>query len=242
MENLEQNQSQKEVNEPNPSTVSQSVFQPPVSENKPSLVLPITLSLMMLLLGGGLVFVYFTFLKPGKMVPQATVFPSPSPVSSPSPDSTADWKVYEDKDFNFTLRYPSDWAHHRSGDSPYAAIIFLRPALPTPVNPEYGLVNIQIGKTFKEDLTYEELISTICDTPDRCASLSDTIDTMVGGLTAKKLIDYPGVIPSDKVVLIKKPNTFIFSLYLDRSYEEEYSWEEKREVFDKILSIFKFTE
>lgn len=108
MENIEQSQPVSEKPTApeitNPST-------PVVRLQKSSILLPILLSLLMFLLGGALVFAYFVFIKPAKVVPQPTVSPSPflSPAPTPSiEDQTADWKVYRNEDYWFEIKYPPE--------------------------------------------------------------------------------------------------------------------------------------
>lgn len=126
MENLEQ----KQPTQPQPAAEPQATGaeplapetpeaapQPPtplVPENKPKspFFSSILLSLVMFVLGGGLVFGYFRFLKSEKVaVSQPTVSPTPSltPTPSPSPDVTTDWKIYKNATYGYSLRYPKDW-------------------------------------------------------------------------------------------------------------------------------------
>lgn len=110
MENLEQNQ-------PQLATESQVAGEEPIPEepipevkSKISLLLPILLSLVMFLLGGVVVFAYFVFLRPEKVVPP-TISPSPSLIPSPSPssDSTTNWKTYRSEKHGFAFDYSSTW-------------------------------------------------------------------------------------------------------------------------------------
>ncbi len=80
MENLKQDQSQQTtpqpaVEEPIPPATPQPATQPLALESKPKnpYFLPILLFLIILLLGGALLFAYFTFLKPEKVVSQPRV-------------------------------------------------------------------------------------------------------------------------------------------------------------------------
>ena len=119
MENLEQNQPEQSVTQPQPtaggsssSLTPQPATQPLAPELKPKnpYLLPILLSLVILLLGGVLVFAYFIFLKPQKMVSQPTasptVVPSPTSFPSPSPDPTAGWETIEN-DNGYKISYPA---------------------------------------------------------------------------------------------------------------------------------------
>jgi hypothetical protein len=102
---------------------STKVSTPEVKTKNP-ILLPILLSLVMFLLGGAVVFAYFVFLKPEKVVPQLAVSPSPSPVPissptpfpSPTPDVTIDWKTYTDVEERFSFRYPPTWEMNKVQD------------------------------------------------------------------------------------------------------------------------------
>lgn len=89
-------------------------------ELKPSKssISPLLLSLLMLILGGSMVFAYFKFLPPEKTKPEVTPTTTPlvkQPTLIPSPatekDETADWKTYKNEEAKtkYSLHYPSDW-------------------------------------------------------------------------------------------------------------------------------------
>lgn len=116
MENLEQNQPPPAVGSSTSPSAPQSATQPLNKEPKLKnrFLLPIFLSLFTLLLGGGLVFAYFVFIKPEKIVPQPIVSSTPVPVTSPSslptPDPTVDWEIYKNEEYGFEIKYPGDWS------------------------------------------------------------------------------------------------------------------------------------
>lgn len=63
----------------------------------------VLLILAVLILGGGVV-VYQKVLAPKvNPTPRSTIQPSPTP------DPTADWKIYSNKQVGFTFKYPSTW-------------------------------------------------------------------------------------------------------------------------------------
>lgn len=55
-----------------------------------------------------LVLIYLNYLKPQSI---STPTPSSTPTESisPTPDPTADWKTYENKEYGFSFKYPSNW-------------------------------------------------------------------------------------------------------------------------------------
>lgn len=123
-------------------------------------------------------------------------------------------------------------------DAPLEYNIYLRPISPTPADPTYGLINVLIYKT---NLGLNSFIETIlCDAPGICASAKEATDLTVANTPAKKIINRPAPISSEIVTFRKGGYIFAINIGLDKSYEKILSLEKKKEIFNQILSTFKF--
>lgn len=240
MENLEQKQPtqpQSAAGEPTPPPVSQPVSQPLTPEVKPkkSFLLPVLLSLGTLVLGGSLVFAYFTFLEPGKITPQpaASLIPSPSA----SPDLTAEWESYTNGEHSFSLRYPKDWqADEKQVPDTSIVVTFTKEDFELDLG--YG-IEIDVRENPQELSSSEwaeaEAKSTGGDVPDLKSK-----ETTVAGV---KTFVFSGPLPRWTEEVIYLP--YKEKIYIIRAFNnvaKESIVKDLKNTFNLILQTFKFTE
>ena len=173
---------------------------------------------------------------------------SPSTVTpTPTSDLTANWKTYTNTEYGYSIKYPPNWIYEeetREGSLGLGFEIHLKPVLkpdlPKPIN-YVPAVTLSIHENNK---TLEDIMKKgNCNTPDNCIPYEETIDLLVGGYPAK-MVSPPDILPTDRVFLKKDNFLFSFLVLLDKSYEDNYGLtvEKKREIFNQILSTFKFTQ
>ena len=207
-------------------------------------ILSITLFVLILTFAG-------LFLTKSLYVPklsQQAVVPTPSLNEAPSvspeppvPSDTANWKTYTNKVYGFNLKYPNEWVYKEvlpnTSDNSYSwppmSISFAPESIPP------GIVWMTIDTSHLQ--LNEYIDSQLCHSPGDCASSRNATNIQVGGYPAKKVLDMPGPLSTENI-LVKKDDTIyrITISYQDKSYEELYSQNHKREIFDQILSTFKF--
>ncbi|MDP1709609.1 MAG: hypothetical protein Q8L21_01855 [Candidatus Komeilibacteria bacterium] len=155
--------------------------------------------------------------------------------------STEDWETYRNEDFSFEIKYPKDWGiANRRDNNRVITDITIKPQ----VNSETSSFRLMAGETTAHGA---ELLN-----PDPCR-----IDTVViGGITTNKeshcglssyAVDSGAVTPQE--FELRKSERFIFTEIsknkIEYSFEfyvkspEYYGYE--KDVFDKILSTFRFT-
>lgn len=239
MENLPQSP-------PQPETEPQPISQPQVPEPKPksSLLLPITLSLIMFVLGGALVFAWFTFLKPEKVVPQPIA--SPSAVSTPKPSPTpaipADWKTYKDATYSYSIKYPPTWIVSRISEDPEEKerrVDFL--SAPIEVGKDFPImVSITVydnpSKLSATEWVEKQAKVVKTDDPKRTIVLRNV---SVAGMSAVRVVGFPSQLGTMEVYLTKGLYTYVFVLTpYDKTRNEIML--ERIELFELILSTFRF--
>lgn len=211
-----------------------------------------------LLIGvGGTVAYFKLFQKPA---------PSPSPASvtqSPTPNETvyteesrsANWKTYTNQKYSFSLKYPVDWTfkEYREGEfipnyvgniQPLAAL-FLKPISekeprsivgPTGeiVRSTFGEINIFITKSSKSIEAEADNLS-----PSEIIANGPKGDLMVAGVPAKRGFGF-GLYSTESVLLKQGDILFTFNVFRDQLGEAGLSKEKKKEIFNQILSTFRF--
>lgn len=240
MENLEQSQPQPEAKEPTASPVPQPVSQAP-AEPKPSMVLPIVLSLVMFVLGGALVFAYFSFVKPQKLMPQAT--PSPTPVSSPSPspspDVTADWQVYRNEKYKFSIRYSKNWqADEKQIPGSDVVVTFNKKGEQFQLDLGYG-IEIEVREN-PQGLSDKEWAEAEAKSTGGSPLEIKSRETTVAGI---KTFVFSGPLPRWTQEVIYLPNEGkIYIIRATNNLSSETVVGGLKKTFNLMLQTFKFTE
>lgn len=165
-------------------------------------------------------------------IPAAT--PTPSPTPAPTPDPTADWKRYENKKYNYEIKYPANWyidiensekdftkrgeknnASYIGGDtawSNYPGFSYRTGKIPE----NYELVSLMV---FKVDA-------------------AKTVDDFVKEKKYEKFVSERYYAGGDPVVGYRS----VVNIFKDgeRMYVFSTAWESK-DIYKKIISTFKFT-
>lgn len=195
----------------------------PAKKNSPILIVAIILMLIAVLAAGG----YLLWLK---YFSGSGTTPTPTPIAivtaSPTPDPTANWKTYGDQQSKFTFKYPTDWT--RSENS---VVSNITPTLPT--YRDSGSDYYVISTTF-----IDQNFSSWRD-PRNQGQSSNYTSGVLNGYQTHSAYDTPGQTPGYEI-LIEYGNKMVeFDLFpYDRSYPDP----KIIEIFDQILSTFKFIE
>jgi|SRR3989344_906150 len=156
------------------------------------------------------------------------------------PDKTAGWQTYVDTNLNISFDYPKDWIVGKHSQNEYPWYLFLRPLYPAPEDTSYGLVSISVTDT---NLDLEEYLNKLlCESSSSCSASEKSADLEIGEIKAKKITNHPGPINSEAVIFKKDDSIFTIRVALDRSYEETYTLEDKKQIYNQILSTFIFAE
>lgn len=163
-----------------------------------------------------------------------------SSISIGSLSENSEWQSYSNSMHGFSISYPNNWISverkDRIGDEIFS--VAFRPKSPTAGDPDYGLIVVGI---FEADMNTSQFIDThLCDSPDVCASSKNATRLIVAGVEALEVTNPPSPIPSEVVVFKKNDRIYELSIGLDKSYDEKYSIQEKKEIFNRILSSFVF--
>lgn len=183
--------------------------------------------------------------------PSANVIQPQASPSSSTNSEMANWKTYISAKYNYSVQYPSDWTYrdiqYRSKGSLDTAPSFIgigfRPNEPAPIDEEYTFINIEIFDN-PNKLSLESLVENWYDFGTEPGVLSNAVkngeDIIVSGIRGKKVVNPPidtVGLPVTWLLINRKDKVFVFSIILDKSYPEI----NKNQVFNQILSTFKFT-
>lgn len=159
---------------------------------------------------------------------------------TPTPDPISNWKLYENKTFHYSIKYPQFLLGEEGKiDEIYngnASIEYFKKPISVGNYPHQ--IGMYLASTNK---TIDEYISQITagDGPPPQLQISEI---MVGNIKAKKVLGVPSA-NGQILVLLPYPNSGIFAIVLD-SYIPDGDSNEKEwiKTFNQILSTFKFTE
>jgi len=191
--------------------------------------------LLIIFAGGGAYFVLNSQNKPVPTVSKAM----PTSIPTPTTDPTASWKTYENKTFNYSIKYPPvligedgriDEIYNGNASIEY----FKKPI-------SAGSYPHQIGLYLaSRSQNIDEYIGQIA-TGDGPPPQLQTAEINVGNVKGKKVIGVPSA-NGEILILLPHPNSGIFAIvlnpYIQQGDNNEKEWIKS---FDKILSTFKFT-
>lgn len=222
---------------PVPSVVSQTTPEapppPPTPTKKSNPVLWLAIGFLFLSIVGGGGYFVMNFAKR----PQPTPSPTPTPTPTETPDPTASWKTYTNENIGFLLKYPSDWS--------------LKPYDISTNYPLHGLV--QLASNINSESLDGMIILSYWDNQNRLSleEIENKYKGEAGGpdiyFPNGEMIDFLGKqaykgenvscapMMCDRIAIIKETKVIeIKSLYgaVNRN----------KEIFDQILSTFKFIE
>jgi len=190
---------------PNPPTVSPATEPNAQPKSKNWLLVGVFVLLIVSLLTTG--FLAYQNFQLKKQVQQVQITPVPA---TPTPDPTADWKTFSNKENGYSIKYPTAW--------------FLNPDKQAP-DEIMNLVKDLYSLTIYSGSSHTEI------PPGKVPSQVRSIT--IGGKESKKEVyeDLFEIITLPKGLSINQ----ISIRYRDGIYSEEYSI-----VFNQILSTFKF--
>jgi hypothetical protein len=223
-----------------------SVSPVPVIKKPNHLLIAIIILVSLIFLGS----VYILGQRLQKQVSQPIV-PPPSISPSPTPNPTANWKTYRNTTYGFKLNYPFGWVfeEEKRQDQPSVLLyIGFRPEFtsdkPRPINyvnnASVILLAIQENSESLEEIIK---IGSCHEYPESCTPYENVIDLVVADLPAKK-VSPPDILPTDRVFLKQNSRLYLFGVTLDESFAKSHSLtvENKKKIFDQILTTFKFTD
>ncbi|OGM23145.1 hypothetical protein A2961_02085 [Candidatus Woesebacteria bacterium RIFCSPLOWO2_01_FULL_39_21] len=178
----------------------------------------------------------------------AQIRPVPTTFPTPTVDVTENWKTYKNEKYGFQVNYPTDWIYKEKKEEDLAkskktSIIQFSPGLVFNINP--GVFSIQLHE-IEADLTLREFIDTfICQTSpegSNCSNISEDINgfSTKNGLAANKIEYHPKLQFAESLVFKKGGTFFELEINFEKPYYEGVSVDERRKMFDQILSTFRF--
>jgi hypothetical protein len=239
-------QSQSEIPQTFPASVSNSSWKSKLPLISGGLLLLVIVGAAGFLLGK-------SFSQPKTSPPPISqVSPSPSPtpenpISTPTPDPTANWKTYVNTAYNYSLKYPPDWAVLVKGDE----ATFPAPYFASPCNYDLGQLCSQVGIQVSDyDSTKKFDPNFIITEADK---VSNKIRTRIGEEDAMEFVYFQSDFQSGYEINKKgrllyvvvtnhhsKKYTFTYEeSQKNRVIRTENDWQNKN-LFDLILSTFKF--
>ena len=164
---------------------------------------------------------------------QANNQPS-APIGSPeptakvgTPDPTSDWKTFADTNFNISFKYPPDFEASKSEDS-----IIINPK----VKPCTNYPNCE----YSEEIFVSKYSNTTINKQIKQSAGNiayETIPITIDGIQGIRTDDLPGRFENDQV-LVEKDGNVLEIVLIKSGLGKTIS----SEIFDLILSTFKFTQ
>jgi hypothetical protein len=195
---------------------------------------PIIILILLVLVGGA----YYFGITKNKTVPSLVVpvQPSSSPVAQPIADPTANWKTYTNKEYGFTVKYPSDAKLRISQSESSDRMLVVAFDSPNAIfdhlfkSGGYSFeISMQTQKNFN---TLDEYLSFQKEHSMYENILPKTYNNVIGYLF-KNDKGYSGL-------------NFIYQGFVaknnDLFYTINYFTDEDLDMFNQILSTFKFTQ
>jgi len=242
----------------NPTPIPQPSPEPVKPSFPKTLVVSLViLELLTLAVAGYFGYQFMVFKKKlscNQIVPTPTSNPiSPNPtaigLASPTPATLVGWKVYTNTAYKYTLKYPSDWEIEAKGNADVTT--FSAPVLNSPCNYDSGQLCSQIfveTGVYNPENKFEPnfIINLTGSNPDR---VSNKVMTTVDGEEAQGF-EYFQSNYGDKgrllyVLVTNHKNTKYTFTYEESqkgsTFQTGKDWQNKN-IFDQIVSTFKFTQ
>ena len=212
---------------------------------------PIIIIVLVAIVASG---VYFLGTKNILKLPTSFSLPTISPSPTPTPDPTANWKTYTYYAYGYSVKYPSDWKVIEAKPSN-------TPNWPYDISQENQLQKVNFLEE-KIDKTWPgSFVISVNKTPEnfdteRWASnyfvplIADPTTNLAkpkGKISVDNNIAYRFSVfqfDSDRteIGLVKNGNIYMFTFTDDVPIENDPNIEKHKEIYNQILSTFKFTE
>ncbi len=181
----------------------------------------------------------------------------PTAPPSSSSDPTANWKTYTDGVFGYSIKYPEDWECNVIGEPlyNYGSLVTFRPQQDNSSvikeMKDVGIINVGVNRS---DKSLDSWIKDFyCLKPEDC--IQPIIDTTLDGQLAKKVYSASDSALTTEAIVVKidKPNdtqvmykSLFYTLTLNHvgGYDpfRTITLEERKIIFDEMVSTFKFTQ
>lgn len=184
-------------------------------------------------------FYYFGTQRP-KTSPQ--IVKSTQVISTPATDETANWKTYTSTESKYTFKYPQDW-NFPSGISHGCGS-----TISSPSSEKMSLTICELGdNTINSEADFLKKEQSVnLGTYALVSQMQIKVNNYTGietesqGPTGKYAA--PGVLNDQIDVTIYRPGFTFNTLSISFSMEDQSQFDQGKEIFDKILSTFKFTD
>ncbi|KKS00112.1 MAG: seg [Microgenomates group bacterium GW2011_GWC1_41_20] len=192
----------------------------PVKKNSPVFVIALTLLLVAILALGGYVLWTKNFSGLG-------IKPTPSPVvpvtATPTPDPTISWQSFTDQESRFTFKYPANWTQVEN-----SVVSDITPTLPSyrDSGSDYYVISTEFNDTDFNSWMQQ-------------SGVSNFTSAVLNGYQMHSSYDIPGQTPGYEVFI--EFNNKIAGLNLF-PYDRKYPDTKIIEIYNQILSTFKFIE
>lgn len=243
-------------NQPTPPAPTVNPPPPVTSVPKKNFPLILVVVLILVAIASGIVIgKYFLGQKASpstnQVVPTLT---QPTLIPTPTPDLTADWKTYRNKEFGFEFKYPADWKLNELKNPPFRNIIYgianidtQQPSNAMSGGPSPKIIPYSINISILQNNTNESGKNFIINTLGFSGQLDQSIyllEETISGYKCFKSTTIPDMFGRHDYFFESKDK----SKYINFSYSPvwgEIQKEEKTEtylLFTQILSTFKFLE
>lgn len=169
---------------------------------------------------------------------------TPVPISGkPTATVTDEWKTYTNEKYGFIFDYPRSLIYKEvAKKNPEGIFIALGPDSYSPEDIYYKpLVRVVVDEV---SLSVDDFINSSFCNFGNCASAKDALDLTIDGVAAKRVVNPPSPVTgwSEEIVVFRQGgNLFNIGVaYHESVYGDKYRIEKKKEIFEKIISAFKF--
>ena len=234
---------------PQPSSSVSSVEPKPQGLGRSKGILWIGIALLVLALVG--VGAYFL----GSRKTATTVTPEPvlTQIPTPTPDSTANWKIYTTREYGYSVKYPPDWevveakppntpdwTHNTLQENQLHEVTFFKERTDLKIWPSNFIISVNKNPNNfdTESWALNYFVPLMTDPTENLAEPKGKIS--MDSNTAYKFSVFQFDANRAEIGLVKNGNIYVFSFVDDTPNDQNL--EKNKEIYDQILSTFEFIE
>ncbi|OGM19005.1 hypothetical protein A2686_03765 [Candidatus Woesebacteria bacterium RIFCSPHIGHO2_01_FULL_38_10] len=166
------------------------------------------------------------------------------PTATPTPTTTSanmsGWKTYRNEEYEFSFNYPAEWVVGEEARTDLLLLVYIRPNKKELAETPHGLIRVLISDS---ESIEDHFKSQYCDGVDieSWCVIEKISDKVIGNNQAKRIVQSSVGTLVERIAFKGDLNIIEFNIFPeDKSFEEFYTQEQKIEIFNQILSTFKF--